>query len=252
MIEIVPVAMLEDNYAYLVHGGKTTVVVDPSEAAPVERALSERGWVADAILNTHHHWDHVNGNPELKAKYRCEVICARGDRGRVAGADREMEGGQKLSIGDLTFDVLFIPGHTLHHVALWLPEAQAVFTGDTLFLMGCGRLFEGTPAQMLASLMLLARLPPETKVYCGHEYTQASAQFALSVTPADPQVRARAVRVDALRAEGLPTVPGTIGEEWATNPFVRVANEAFRDLVYPGESQLSAFTALRLRKDSYK
>jgi hydroxyacylglutathione hydrolase len=252
MIEIVPVPLLQDNYAYLVHCGQTTVVVDPSEAEPVAKALSQRGWSADAILNTHHHWDHVGGNVALKAAYGCQVICARGDQSRVEGADREMEGGQKLQIGELTFDVLFIPGHTRNHIALWLAEVPAVFTGDTLFLMGCGRLFEGSPAQMLSSLSLLAGLPPQTLVYCGHEYSQANAQFALAVTPGDPQVKARAVRIAELRSRNLPSVPGTVGEECATNPFVRIAEESFREGIYPGEEAVSAFAALRLRKDNYK
>jgi hydroxyacylglutathione hydrolase len=251
MVEIIPVALLTDNYAYLVHSGATTVVIDPSEAAPVDHALRERGWKANAILNTHHHWDHVNGNAALKAAYGCEVICGRGDIGRVDAADREMEGGQKLVIGELSFDVLFIPGHTLHHVALWLPEEQAVFTGDALFLMGCGRLFEGTAAQMLESLLLLAKLPDATRVYCGHEYTQNNAEFSLAVTPDDAVVKARVEQVLAARKKGAFTVPGTIAQEKATNPFIRVADSAFREKLYPGVDAVTAFARLRARKDTF-
>ncbi len=251
MIQITPVPCLQDNYAYLVSDGTTTVVVDPSEAAPVQRELLKQGLRLDAILNTHHHWDHIGGNETLKKSHGCEVFVPRGDEERIAGADVVLAGGTRWVRGGLKFDIIFIPGHTRSHIALWLPEAPAVFTGDTLFLMGCGRLFEGTADQMWASLSLLRELPSETRVYCGHEYTQDNARFALSLAPSDMAMRRRFDEISRQRKAGEFTVPGTIGEEKQTNPFFRLAEEEYREKLYPGASAVTAFAKLRQRKDEY-
>lgn len=250
-VEIVTVSLLNDNYAYLIHRRGTTVVVDPSEARSVILELEKREWKLDAVLNTHHHWDHVGGNAELKRKYQCPVWGPRGDALRIPALDREYHGGESIKVGALDFNVLFIPGHTLHHVALWLRAESAVFTGDTLFLMGCGRLFEGTAAQMWESLSLLSELPPETKIFCGHEYTLANCAFALDVTPEDPIVQLRMKEVQEKRRKGETTMPGSIAEEKATNPFLRLADTDFRNGLYGNATASAAFARLRDRKDHF-
>lgn len=250
-MQIVAVPMLNDNYGYLIHEGGTTVAVDPTEAHPMQTELSAHGWKLDAVLNTHHHWDHVGGNPELRQAYRCPVYVPRGDESRVAGATDTMVGGERLQIGKLVIDVLFIPGHTQHHVALWLSEHGAVFTGDTLFLRGCGRLFEGTAEQMWESLRLLASLPDSTRVYCGHEYTEANAKFAAHLTPDDAFVVADYKVIQEKRRRGEKTIPGTIAQEKALNPFLRLADTEYRNRLFPNQDAVQAFAALRKRKDDF-
>lgn len=238
---VVPIPLLQDNYGYLVHQGKKTLVIDPSEAGPVAAVLSERGWHLDAILNTHHHWDHVGGNAELKQIFGCEVWAPEGDEGRVPAADQDLPRDARVEVAGISFQTFFIPGHTRNHLAFWFETGQALFTGDTLFLMGCGRLFEGTAAQMWQSLGRLMQLPSETRVYCGHEYTEQNARFALSLTPDDGAV--------LLRTKSR--VPGTLGEEKRTNPFLRLDDSVFRQKLFPGLGAVDAFARLREKKDRW-
>jgi hydroxyacylglutathione hydrolase len=221
-LEIVP--CLSDNYAYVlrVPGSAHAVVVDASEAAPVRAALEKMGLGLLAILSTHHHHDHVGGNEELKKEYPGARVFGFGsDRGRLPGLTDALDDGQRFELGGLGFRALHIPGHTLGAVAYVVDDA--VFTGDTLFVAGCGRLFEGTPAQMYESLNeKLGSLPDATEVFCGHEYTAKNLEFAAHLEPSNAAVRAKAERVARLRAAGKPTVPSTIGEERDTNPFLRV------------------------------
>lgn len=233
--------MLSDNYGYLLHCGDKTLVIDPSDAEPVVSALSARGWKLDAILNTHHHWDHVGGNLALKKAYSCEVWGPEGDEQRIPGLDKVILRDQVNDVAGIYFEALFIPAHTMNHLAFWFRESQAVFTGDTLFLMGCGRLFEGTAEQMRTSLARLAKLPDETRVYCGHEYSEQNRRFALSLKVGQDRLVAR---------EGA-TVPGTIGEEKNSNPYLRLEEEGFRQALYPGLNPIEAFTRLRLEKDKW-
>jgi hydroxyacylglutathione hydrolase len=245
--------VLRDNYVYLVHDPDSgaTAAVDPSVAEPVLRALDDTGWRLTHILNTHHHVDHTGGNAELKAATGCVIVGPRADRDRIPGIDVEVGEGDSYTFGTQTARVYDVPGHTRGHIAFWFPQSRALFCGDTLFLMGCGRLFEGTPEQMWRSLGKLRTLPPETRVYCGHEYTQANARFAVTVDPANPALVARKARVDALRADGIPTVPATMGEEVATNPFLRADQPALQAATGTPGDPVATFAEIRRRKDSF-
>ncbi len=244
---------LRDNYVYLLHEPETgaTGVVDPSVAEPVLRALADTGWRLTHILNTHHHPDHTGGNLELKRATGAIIVGPRADRNRIPGIDVEVGEGERYALGSQTAHVFDVPGHTRGHIAYWFEESRALFCGDTLFLMGCGRLFEGTPEQMWHSLGKLRRLPAETHVYCGHEYTQSNARFALTVEPENAALVARSRRVDALRAEGRSTVPGTMGEEIATNPFLRADEPALQQAVGAPGDPVATFAAIRHRKDNF-
>jgi len=254
ILEIALVPCLKDNYAYLLRDPATgaVAVVDPSEAAPVEKALKVLGWKLTHILNTHHHWDHTGGNHALKAASGAVVVGPRPDKERIPDIDVAVGEGESFKLGEAEARVLFIPGHTRGHIAFWFPESKAVFCGDTLFAIGCGRLFEGTPQQMWSSLGKLKALPEDTRVYCGHEYTQANARFALTVEPRNAALAARARAVDAARAKGLPTIPSTIGEERATNPFFRADESGIAEtLGLAGADAVAVFAEVRQRKDNF-
>jgi hydroxyacylglutathione hydrolase len=257
---VTPIACLKDNYAYLVRDEKTKVaaVVDPSEAEPVLRAVEAQGVKVVAILNTHHHADHVGGNEELARRTGNPAIYGHAsDRGRIPGQTELVEDGQVIEVAGLRARVLHIPGHTLGAVAYFFdgPDA-AVFTGDTLFAAGCGRLFEGTAAQMYEALNVkLAALPDHTRVYCGHEYTANNLRFAGSIEPGNAAVRDKAARVADQRARNEPTVPSTLAEERQTNPFMRCQSP---EIIQSVSSRLggdttpaSVLAAVRAAKDAF-
>jgi len=220
-VELVP--CLSDNYAYLLHDSATGAVgiVDPSEAPPVLAALERHGWKLTHILNTHHHFDHTGGNLPLKEATGATIIGPKADAHRIPGIDLGVGEGDTVTFGSQTAEVFDIPAHTSGHIALWFKDAKAVFTGDTLFAMGCGRLFEGTPAQMFSAMRKLEALPSDTRVYCGHEYTESNGRFALTVEPDNAELLRNMEAVRATRAKGEPTIPSTIALERATNPFMR-------------------------------
>jgi hydroxyacylglutathione hydrolase len=254
MTEIHLVPCLKDNYAYILHEPRTkaVAVVDPSEAAPVLDALRARGLSLTHILNTHHHFDHTGGNLELKERTGARIIGPRADAERIPGIDIQVGNGDLVAIGTAIARVFDIPAHTRGHIAFWFEEAKAVFTGDTMFAMGCGRLFEGTPAQMWASLSTLARLPADTRVYCGHEYTQSNGRFALTLEPGNADLVARMKQVDELRNQGLPTIPSTIGLELKTNPFLRPDSPELRQsLSMEAANVIDVFAETRRRKDVF-
>jgi hydroxyacylglutathione hydrolase len=257
-MRVVPVPCLSDNFAYLIHaeGSRRAAVVDPSEAAPVLAALEREGLELGAILNTHHHFDHVGGNEELRAKYPDVAVFGHAsDRGRIPAQTEFLEEGNEIEVVGLRFSILHIPGHTTGAVAY--VGHGAVFTGDTLFAGGCGRLFEGTPAMMYESLNVkLAALPDDTKVYFGHEYTQSNLRFAAHVEPSNPAVRAKAERVARQRDSGEHTTPSTMLEEKQTNPFMRVDQKEIIESVAArldgDRSPAVVLGAVRAEKDAFR
>ena len=253
-LEIQLVPCLTDNYAYLLHDPASgeTAAVDPSEAEPLLAAAQAHGWRLSHILNTHHHGDHTGGNLGIKAATGARVVGPAPDRDRIPGIDVALDEDECFRLGDRAAIVLFIPGHTRGHIAFHFADDQALFCGDTLFALGCGRMFEGTAPQMWDSLCKLRALPEHTRVFCGHEYTQANARFALTVDRDNPVLAARASAVDAARAAGRPTIPSTIGKERATNPFLRADQPALAAAVgLPGADPAAVFAAIRLRKDNF-
>ncbi|KQN25882.1 hydroxyacylglutathione hydrolase [Sphingomonas sp. Leaf33] len=223
MLEVVRVAALSDNYVWLIHDAATdtTVAVDPGEAAPVIAALDARGWRAAAIWTTHWHPDHTGGNAELIARYGCAVTGPEAERAKIATLDHGVGEGDTVRIGDRVATVLETPGHTAGHIVFHFADDHLMFSGDTLFAMGCGRLFEGSAAQMFANMARFAAMPDETVVYGAHEYTLSNGRFALTVEPGNAALRARMTEVERLRDAGGATLPTTIGLERATNPFLR-------------------------------
>jgi hydroxyacylglutathione hydrolase len=256
-MRIVPVPCLSDNYAYLViSSGGDAAVVDASEAGPVRDALRREGAVLRSIWSTHHHWDHVGGNEELAAPGGVEVVGHVSDRGRVPAQTREVDTGDTVSVGDVVARCIHIPGHTLGALAYFVEAGadRAVFTGDTLFCAGCGRLFEGTPAQMHASFARLRALPGDTRVFCGHEYTENNLRFAAHVEPGNAAVARARERAAALRARGEPTIGTTLDEESASNPFLRTASPEIRSTLGLAQDadDVTAFAAIRAAKDTFR
>ena len=228
MVEIARIAVLSDNYVWLVHepGSGETAVVDPAVAEPVLAEAERRGWRITQIWNTHWHPDHTGGNGAIKAATGCLVTGPAAEAARIPTLDRQVREADRVSLGKVEAEVLEVPAHTAGHIAYHLPSEEVVFVGDTLFAMGCGRLFEGTAEQMHSNLQRLAQLPPETRAYCAHEYTLSNGRFALAAEPDNEAVRARMREVEAARAAGEATVPTTIALELATNPFMRARSAA--------------------------
>jgi hydroxyacylglutathione hydrolase len=251
-VEIIPV--LSDNYVYLLHEAEAGVtgVVDPAVAEPVMERLAARGWSLDWILSTHHHDDHTAGNLDLKRATGCKIAGPGKDAARIPGIDLELVEGERFQLGKEEAVVFETPGHTSGHISYWFAGSDALFSADTLFSLGCGRLFEGTPAQMWDSLQKYAPLPDEALVYCGHEYTASNARFALSVDPDNAALQARAKEVESQRAAGQPTIPTTLRQERATNPFLRPADSGIRQqLGMETASDTEVFAEIRRRKDSF-
>jgi len=257
-MRIVPVPVLLDNYAYLaIADSGAAAVVDPSEAAPVLKAVEREGADLRAIWNTHHHWDHVGGNRDLLlAKPGLRVFGYGPDRARIPGITDPVEDGQQFDFEETAVRVIFIPAHTSGHVAYYLPREGAVFTGDTLFAGGCGRLFEGDAALMVSSLTRLTALPVPTRVYCGHEYTEKNLRFALTLEPKNGELVTKYQRVKQMTERGEPTVPTTLKDELATNPFLRSDSPELRSSVrrqFPQcpDDSVSIFARTRELKDSF-
>ncbi len=253
-LEIHQIPTRRDNYVYLLREPETGKVaaVDPSDASPVIAKLDALGWTLDEVLATHHHNDHVGGVPDLKEKYRCKVVGPRADHDRIPMIDFDVGDGDTYRFGAAEARVFDVPGHTRGHIAYWFPASKALFCGDTLFALGCGRVFEGTMDQMWNSLSKLDTVPDDTRVFCAHEYTQANARFALTVEPGNQALKTRSAEIDRIRAEGKSTVPSLMGEERATNPFLRAKLPEFRAAIgMANASAAEAFAAVRTRKDNF-
>jgi len=254
MLQILIIPSLTDNYIYLIHEpiGGETAVVDPAVAEPVMAALEQHGWRLDYIFNTHHHGDHVGANLQLKQQTACKIVGASADRARIPGIDIEVKEGDQVRLGDQTFQVIDTPGHTLGHIVYYCADSRALFCGDTLFSLGCGRLFEGSAMQMWQSLQKLKTLPAQTRIYCAHEYTAANGRFAWSLEPDNPALQRRLVEVAELRRQNRPTLPSTIGQELASNPFLREHSPSIRRSICMAEqSDAATFAKLRALKDQY-
>ena len=228
MLEVVRIPVLSDNYVWLLHDPTNgeTVAIDPAVAEPVLEVAAARGWTIDQIWNTHWHGDHVGGNAAIKAATDCVITGPAAEADKITTLDRLVGEGDTVRIGDHVATVMAVPAHTAGHIAYHLADARMAFVGDTLFAMGCGRLFEGTAAQMFANMERLAALPDDTAVYCAHEYTLSNGRFALMVEPDNAALVERVAAVEALRARGEATVPTTIGLERDTNIFMRARDVA--------------------------
>ena len=251
-IEIIP--CLSDNYAYIIRDEQTNknILVDAPEHVPIERYLDNKDMSLDFILITHHHSDHIDGINHLKLKYSPKVIGAKRDRHRLPQLDIEVEEGKQLTIGSKTFDIYDVDGHTVGHIAYSLSEDKALFTGDSLMVMGCGRLFEGTPEDMWKSLEKLKQLPEDIMIYSGHEYTKSNIEFAITVDPQNEKLKARRTKELEQLQKGLPTVPSTLREELDTNPFLRESELSIVDhLDMANLDPISRFAKIRALKDNF-
>jgi len=245
---------LSDNFGVLLHDPATgaTASIDAPEAAPVEAALKETGWKLTDILVTHHHHDHTGGIAALKQKYGCRVVAPAGEANKIPSVDETVREGDTVKVGKLSAGVIETPGHTLDHIAYWFHADKLAFVGDTLFSIGCGRVIEGTPAQMWTSLKKLRDLPDDTAIYCGHEYTLANIKFALTVEPGNKVLAAREAEAKRQVQEGKPTVPTTLGDEKLANPFLRADRaDVAAAIGIAGKSASEVFTEIRARKNKF-
>ncbi len=253
-IEIRQFVCRGDNFCVLVHekDSGTTIAIDAPEEAPILAELEKAGWTLTHILTTHHHGDHVAANEALKARFGVEIIGPEKERAKIPGIDRSVSGGDNFSLGGIRVEAIDTPGHTLGEISYYLPDAKAVFAADALFSLGCGRLFEGDAAMMWESLKRLRALPDETMLYCGHEYTATNAQCATDVDPDNSALQERAREVAALRADGKPTLPVSLGREKQTNPFLRADDPALMGAMGMTDAEPAAvFAAIRKKRDQY-
>ena len=251
IVEIIP--CLSDNYSYLIHEKKfnTVSIVDPSEFKTCDEAIKKYKKL-DFILNTHHHADHVGANLELKKKYNSKILGSDSDKNRIPGIDIFLKENQKQKIGNLEFEVIFIPGHTKGHIAFFFRKEKIAFTGDTLFSLGCGRIFEGTHEEMFNSLNKIKKLPPDTKIYCGHEYTKTNLNFCLTYDPTNKLLKEKKVDIQKKLNSNQPTIPSTLSQEIETNIFLRCNDPEIKHAIgLKDSSELEVFSKLRDLKDTF-
>jgi len=253
-MEIIPIPCLSDNYAYIIYdkNSKTTGVVDPSESKPIISFLEGKNIKLNYILNTHHHFDHIGGNIELKKKYNAKIVGFEGDKHRIPGVDITLKDNEKWNFGNSTIKVFHIPGHTLGHICFFFEEEKIAFTGDTLFSLGCGRIFEGDHKQMLDSLNKIKKLPKDTKIYCGHEYTYKNAEFCMKYDNNNNDLKKKFEKIKKLRSKNLPTIPSSLEDELKSNIFLRCDQKYLKiKLSMKNQEDSKVFKKVRDLKDSF-
>jgi len=251
---IIPIPCLTDNYAYIIcdNSSKTTGVIDPSEAKPIISFLKREKLKLNYILNTHHHFDHIGGNVELKKIYNAKVVGFKGDKHRIPGIDITVKDNESWNFGNSTVKIFHIPGHTLGHICFFFEKEKIVFTGDTLFSLGCGRIFEGDAKQMFDSLSKIKNLPKNTKIYCGHEYTYKNAEFCMKYDNNNTYLKKKFEEIKKLRIKNLPTIPSSLEEELKSNIFLRCDKKELKaKLNMKNQEDLEVFKKVRDLKDSF-
>jgi len=253
-MKIIPIPCLADNYAYIINdkNSKTVGVVDPSEAIPIINFLKKKNLKLNYIFNTHHHFDHIGGNIELKKKYNAKIVGFKGDKHRIPGIDISLENDERWIFGNSKIRILHIPGHTLGHICFFFEKEKKAFTGDTLFSLGCGRIFEGDHNQMLTSLNRIKKLPKDTMIYCGHEYTYKNAEFCMKYDTNNIDLKNKFEKIKKLRSSNLPTIPSSLEDELKSNIFLRCdQNDVKIKLNMKNEEDFKVFRKVRDLKDIF-
>ena len=253
-MQVTPISCLVDNYAYIIinNSSKTVGVIDPSEAGPIDIFLKQKNLKLNYILNTHHHHDHIGGNIELKKKYNAKIVGFANDKHRIPGIDIKLKNNDCWNFGNSSVKILHIPGHTSGHICFFFENEKIAFTGDTLFSLGCGKIFEGDYKQMLKSLNKIKKLPADTKIYCGHEYTQKNAEFCIKYDKNNFNLKRKYKKIKELRSKNLPTIPTILDEELKTNIFLRCDQEALKvTLNMKNEDDYKVFSIIRDLKDNF-
>ena len=253
-MQITPILCLTDNYAYIIHDktSNTVGVVDPSEAKPIISFLKKKNLKLNYVLNTHHHFDHIGGNIELKKEYDSQIIGFEGDKHRIPGIDITLKNNEKLKFGNSTLKVFHIPGHTLGHICFFFEKEKIAFTVDTLFSLGCGRIFEGDHKQMLQSLNKIKKLPEDTMIYCGHEYTYKNAEFCMKYDVNNTDLKKKFEKIKKLRSENLPTMPTSLEDELKLNIFLKCDQNGLKSkLNMKNQEDFKVFKKVRDLKDNF-
>ena len=254
MIEIIQIPLLSDNYSYIIRDKNTNITgcIDPSVAKDVANVLQNRGIDLNFILNTHHHQDHVGGNLELKEIYNCKIIGCSDDQNRIPGIDIKLKDSEEFNIGESVFKVIDTPGHTIGHICFYFEDQNFLFCGDTIFSLGCGRLFEGSYEQMTESILKIRSLPDCTKIFCGHEYTESNAKFAEFLDSGDDLLKKKILNIKKDRLESKPTIPAVLEEEKKLNPFMKFDNQEYLDSIkIENISNAENFKKIRIMKDNF-
>ena len=254
MIEIIQIQLLSDNYSYIIRDKNTNITccIDPSVAKDIVNVLQNRGIDLNFILNTHHHQDHVGGNLELKEIYNCKIIGCSDDQNRIPGIDIKLKDSEEFNIGESVFKVIDTPGHTIGHICFYFEDQNFLFCGDTIFSLGCGRLFEGSYEQMTESILKIRSLPDCTKIFCGHEYTESNAKFAEFLDPGDDLLKKKILNIKKDRLESKPTIPAVLEEEKKLNPFMKFDNQEYLDSIkIENISNAENFKKIRIMKDNF-
>ena len=254
MIEIIQIQLLSDNYSYIIRDKNTNITccIDPSVAKDIVNVLQNRGIDLNFILNTHHHQDHVGGNLELKEIYNCKIIGCSDDQNRIPGIDIKLKDSEEFNIGESVFKVIDTPGHTIGHICFYFEDQNFLFCGDTIFSLGCGRLFEGSYEQMTESILKIRSLPDCTKIFCGHEYTESNAKFAEFLDSGDDLLKKKILNIKKDRLESKPTIPAVLEEEKKLNPFMKFDNQEYLDSIkIENISNAENFKKIRIMKDNF-